>query len=856
MSEKEMDAGQLELLIVDDSDINRAILVAMLEEEFKIREAGSGEEAIQILTDHSDEISLVLLDVLMPDMNGFDVLTVMNEKQWIKEIPVIMVSSADSMEFIKRAYELGATDYINRTMDGLLIQKRISNVIRLFGAQRKNLRKSEEERESLVYEKYLLENKDELTGCWSFNGFKKQAEDLIRNHPENAYSLWYCDIKQFKFINETFGYDEGDRLLQYWVEIVTSVLNEEELMGRISADNFVVLTCQSMEWEFARRFEITTEKLRVFFNQPGISYDVEVAAGVYLVKPEDITESSINRMLDFANVAQQEAKKQSGTHFCVYTDELWKKQVRMSKIRKHLKAALANGEISVWMQPQYNYVTGEMVGAEALCRWNHKNLGNISPAEFIPVLERTSQVTLLDRYVWEEVCKHMRKWQDEKMFFIGLSVNISRIDIQEEGFYEYLKELVAKYDIEPSMLHLEITESAYMDNSEQVIEIVERLQQDGFIVEMDDFGSGYSSLNMLKEVPVDILKLDIRFLSESAYDSARGGNILSAVIRMAHSLNLPVIAEGVETIEQADFLKNLGCQIMQGYYFSRPMPMDEFEELLRRQTVGELPTSFHGEGLWNLGEILEAGSSSGFIFDRCIGPAMLLEFDGEHLAVLMANDALFDTLQVDREQFSMQRQDLLAKMRPEYRERLKQTLWEAVETGSSRGSGQSYGDSGWAVGTYRLISSGAYSHILFAMIEDITLIHKMESEVTRLNEEIRSFMDRMPGGMFRFEAEGEQMFSRVGNGLLEMLGYTRDGFTEKFGQYFPNMIYEEDRERVLKEIQEQTAEKDYCSCIHRIECADGKIRWYYASGHIVREDSGKAWFYVMIIKWDKDKLPD
>ena len=843
---------EYKLLVVDDSDINRAILVAMLDEEFQIQEATSGQQAVEILEKEIDEISLVLLDVMMPNINGFDVLKIMNEKGWIKQIPVMMVSSSDASEFVKRAYELGATEYINRTMDGLLIQKRVSNVIRLFGRQRENLRRVEAERASLAEEAYRLQNKDELTGCWNFNSFKRRAEQLLRENTDLPYSLWYCDIREFKFVNDTFGYEEGDRLLKYWVSLLSEYLLETELVGRISADRIVVLTHQNDKWQFAERFMITTDKLRDFFNEPGVNFDVEVVAGVYLCNTEEAHSTTINQMLDLANVAQTEAKKQKrGCVYQVYSEELWEKQSRAMKIQKHLKAAIENKEISVWMQPQFDYVTGEMVGAEALCRWNHKHLGNISPGEFIPVLERSSQVTILDRYVWEEVCKHLRRWQEENRLSVALSVNISRIDIQEEGFADYIKGLIKKYEINPKFLRLEITESAYMEDSEQIVQIVEHLREEGFIIEMDDFGSGYSSLNMLKDVPLDILKLDIRFLSETESDAARGGNILSAVIRMAHSLNLPVIAEGVETREQADFLKNLGCKVMQGFYFSRPLPIEEFEQLLERQNTGDLAINFHGEGLRNLSEIMDAKSHSGFVFDKCIGPAMLVEYDGEHMAVLMTNDAVFETLSLDRELFEQTHDDIFKATEETNKENMKAAMDEAVKYGFARGKARLYKDV-WVQASYRLVSTGAYSYILFLQLEDLTQFRKMEAEIERLNRELLDFMDYMPGGMFRFDAEGDMKLSHVGKGLLDLLQYdSLEAFTEKFGDFFPNLVYEADRARVLQEIKDCTEE--YCNCIHRIERGDGKIGWYYASGHNVRDEQGKRWYYVMIVKLDKEK---
>lgn len=846
------------VLLVDDSEIDRSILAFILEEEFDITEASGGREALSILEEDIEEYSLILLDVMMPEFNGFDTLDAIVKKGWLDIVPVMMISASDAVELVKRAYEMGAMDYINRNMDGIVIRKRISNVLKLFEAQRESLRRAEAEKATLLEEKYVLKNKDELTGCWNFSSFKRSAAKLIQNNPNKKYSLWYVDIRQFKFINETFGFDEGDRLLKYWVDILSEVLDNKEIVGRISADIFVVLTSLCDEWEFAERFKMTTDKLRTFFNKPGVNYDVEIVAGVYLVEDMGTRKLSVNQMVDFANVAQEEAKKRNGTCYCIYSDELWNKQVRASKIRKHLNSALANGEVSVWMQPQYDYVSGKMVGAEALCRWNHKNLGNISPGEFIPILEKSSQVTILDRFVWEEVCKHLKRWREEKRISVALSVNISRIDIQEEDFYDHVKSLVEKYEIEPKSLRFEITESAYMDNSDQVIHIVEQLQNDGFIVEMDDFGSGYSSLNMLKDVPVDILKLDLRFLSDMIRNSARGGNILSAVIRMAHGMNLPVIAEGVETMEQADYLKNLGCKIMQGYYFSRPLPIDQFEALLERQQTGELPTSVYGEGLRDLSEILDAKSTSGFVFDRCIGPAMLLEYDGQHVAVIMMNDGIYDITSKSREEFERIRSDLFQYMEEPYLSNMKDALEEAVNCGISHGRGGPYGDGGWAQTTYRLVSSGAYSHIIFAIVDDRTRVHKMESEINELNRELRSFMDCMPGGMFRFEfdeLEKGKQFTHVGENLLSLLQYeNRESFEMKFHNNFEEMIYEADRERVIREIKEQFETKEYCYCLHRVERGDGEVGWYYGCGRKVKDiESGKVWIYAMLIKLDKEK---
>ena len=242
----------------------------------------------------------------------------------------------------------------------------------------------------------------------------------------------------------------------------------------------------------------------------------------------------------------------------------------------------------MYFQPQVNYDDGKLVGVEALARWNHPREGLISPDRFIPLFEKNGFILKLDTYVWEHSCRYLREWMNRaggEVLPLSVSVNISRYDVYTPGLCETLKDLVEKYRLPASALRLEITETAYMDDPSQMLDVVKELQGAGFVVEMDDFGAGYSSLNTLKDVPVDVLKLDVRFLTKSEND-ARGGMILSSVVRMAGWLNLPLIAEGVESKHQADYLKSLGCCYMQGYYFGRAMPAEKFTDWLKDNEWG------------------------------------------------------------------------------------------------------------------------------------------------------------------------------------------------------------------------------------------------------------------------------
>lgn len=841
------------VLIAEHTEMNSSIMQAMLGAEFDTVLVQDGVQAVKLLEDMHDRISMVLLDATMPRMTGIEVLEIMNEKGWIDEMPVMMMPGDDSSEVVDRAYELGAIEYLSHVMNRRHLRKRVNNVLQIFEKRKQALQLVAKENAKLAEERYRLLNMDDLTGCLNFAGFKEKARWLMLRNPDLQYELWYCDIKQFKLINDAFGYANGDRLLRGWARMISEQLDENEIVGRVNADNMMVLAYTRTGEPVGTRFMQACERIKGYLNEPGITYDIEIAGGVYLVKPEDMKNPDVNLMMDMANVAQKSVKNHMGSSFALYTDAMWTNKLRESKISRHLESAMARGEIAVWLQPQYNYSTGELVGAEALCRWNHSMMGFISPGEFIPILERTGQIAKLDRYVWEQTCRCVRKWMDDDPTYnLALSVNVSRMDIREVGFLNYMKYLIEKYEIPPALLRLEITESAYMDEAEQLIDIVKRLQDMGFVVEMDDFGSGYSSLNMLKEVPVDVLKLDMKFLSEKG-DESRGGSILSAIIRLAHTLEIPVIAEGVETFEQANFLKNLGCKIMQGYCFSKPLPLEEFEKLIDGQRVGDIPHSFNGPGLKNLNEVMDSKSNSSFVFDTCIGGAMLIEYDGIHVDAVMVNDAFFEAVGVSRERFDTVRRDLLSVMDNYTGNRLRQILNAAIANGTANDIGHKMANGRYLSVKYRKVSQGAHSHVLFALIEDITTSYEVQQKLDEVTHELYSHMDLMPGGFFRYDADGEQRFTFVSTSMLDMLGYELEEFLIKFNGCFPDMVYEEDRERVMRELDDEIAEGVDTRCEYRIECADGSLKWVYDVGRLITDDTGKRWYYVVITDMDNKK---
>ena len=733
--EKKRDA-KLNILIVDDSKINRMILKNMLKDEFEILEAADGMEAINVLNLYQDEVALILLDIIMPRMNGFEVLEVMNEKHWIEDIPVMIISAEDSPDYVKKTYDLGVMDYINREASPMIIRKRVSNTIRLFSKQKKMLHLMELQNAKLLEQNQKMHYLDELTGCFNFEGFKLKTLQLFSERTGKKYAIVFGNIKGFKFINEEFGYETGDQLICQWAHIISSDVSEGEACARMSADNMVALLAYESEEQLFWRVQENNNKIKGLLNHINCKYEVEIAVGIYVLNDKDMEQGNISRMLDCANMAQKSIKNQSGGRIAFYDDSLWAKQVREQEICRYLRDSMEQRTIKVWFQPQYDYGNGRIIGAEALSRWNHPTLGEIYPGEYIPILEEKGLIFHFDRYIWEECCRYMRQWMDlyGKMIAVSFSVNVSRIDAGDVNFYAELERLVEKYQIPRGMLHLEITEGSYMNQPEKLIEVVTYLQTMGYVVEMDDFGSGYSSLNMLKDVPVDILKIDLRFLDD-AHNSFRGGMILNSVIRMAQWLDIPVIAEGVETKEQADFLKNMGCNLMQGYFFAQPLPAEEFEIVLRDTLLESFNYNFQGDALYNISEFLDSRSKSSFIFNECIGGAILLEFSEENLSPILVNDAFFEVIAIERSKCTKYRNHLIAFFNEKNAEIARNTLREAGQKGVSSCELFVEDSQRWISCSCRCISSGTKGQVIFVLVEDVTSHHTMEEEIRHLEKE-------------------------------------------------------------------------------------------------------------------------
>lgn len=459
---------------------------------------------------------------------------------------------------------------------------------------------------------------DELTGLMTRKSYCAKIDEIIAKNPGKAFAVYYFDLLKFKAINDRFGYAEGDKVL---IHIANTLNGYSPLIlasCRVGSDHFSLLADVTDVSPDAFILGLLEE-----IESYDLPFDINCNAGAYLVQHGD---EHGRRMLDKAMMAQNAIKGNFTRKLNYYTDKLRDEMLSEQEITGLMNTALEEGQFLVYYQPQYNHATGMIVGAEALVRWLHPERGLVPPAHFIPMFEKNGFIVLLDLYVFEQTCRFLRRSQDAGIAIVPISVNFSVDDIYAHDFVDKLEAIREKHGVLPRHLRIELTERLLINSSKTVNTVLHQLHERGYLIELDDFGSGYSSLNTLKDLDVDIIKLDMMFLS-GPDGSGRGGTILSSVINMAKWLKMPVIAEGVETREQADFLRSIGCNYMQGYLYARPLPENEYEKLLSASKVGSMLPPMELIDTMNAANFWDPTSQETLIFNNFVGGAAILRYD-------------------------------------------------------------------------------------------------------------------------------------------------------------------------------------------------------------------------------------
>lgn len=544
------------VLIVDDSQVNRSILKRILAGRYETLEAADGQAALDVVRERGESLSAILLDLIMPGMDGFSFLDSLREEQAQGRIPVIVMTGEDGEDTEVRALRCGATDFLNKPYRPQIILARLENIIQL--------------RETAALVGRV--ERDRLTGLYNQEGFYEQLERRLLSDPERALVLVAMDIGNFKLVNDLYGEPAGDELLAALGRSIQNSFGETgALLARKTGDQFLFAFPEGA----VDRLLLEREG-RKWVRENALDLELPLRFGAYQI--QGLTEP-VSVMCDNAKLAADSIRGRYDVHFAVYDSSMRSQLLSDQQLADSLEESLRDGRFEAWYQPKWDPRTGKVVGAEALVRWNHPQRGPLSPDQFIPLFEKNRLITRLDRFMWERVCADLAAWQAAGRPAVPVSVNVSRVDVYDRRLPLRFQILTRKLGVDPALLPLEITESAYGDDPVQLADTVAELRRLGFPVEMDDFGSGYSSLNMLTELPLDGLKLDMKFMRNLGRDE-RGTKFLGHLMQMVMDLGLTITAEGVETAEQAAFLREMGCPRAQGLYYSGALPREEFEAFL------------------------------------------------------------------------------------------------------------------------------------------------------------------------------------------------------------------------------------------------------------------------------------
>ena len=557
--------GKRLILVADDEFINREVLRAVLMADYELEFAENGEVALAKMRENSDTLSLVLLDLQMPMMSGIEVLREAKADPQISQIPILVVTADQKAEV--ECLTLGAADFVPKPYpDPDVILARVLKTIEL-SEDRQIIRQTE---------------RDALTGLYNREYFYRYAEQYDQFHKESGMDAIVVDVNHFHMINERFGNAHGDAVLKLIGQSLVSQVNGlGGIVCRRESDIFLVYCPHGLD--YAELLERTTAHSS---QLDGKDTHIWLRMGVYANVDKSL---DVVRRFDRAKMASDTVRGSFTTQIGYYDKELHEREIYEERLIEGFDEAIREHQFTVHFQPKFD-IQPEipvLASAEALVRWNHPEMGMIVPGIFIPLFEENGLIQTLDLYVWRETAARIREWHDRFGFAVPVSVNVSRIDMYDPHLVETLLEVLAENDLAPADLLLEITESAYTQDSDQIIATVNKLRRLGFNVEMDDFGTGYSSLNMISTLPIDALKMDMQFI-RTAFSEDGDTKMLEVVIDIADYLSIPVIAEGVETEDQMLALRDMGCDYVQGYYFSRPVPADEYERFLieRKEVAG------------------------------------------------------------------------------------------------------------------------------------------------------------------------------------------------------------------------------------------------------------------------------
>ena len=550
-------------IIIADDDPSILLLLRhiLTEDNYDVTEARSGLEAIELCREYAYD--LAIFDFVMPDVDGLSACKEVT-MQSASPPPVLIITSLDDDNSVSNAFNAGAIDFITKPINWSVFRQRVKRIV-----------EGEKNRKRIK----RLEFHDTLTGLPNRTLLLDRLESACLRAERNKtmLALLMVDIDNLKLINEALGHKNGDKIIQSVASRLSKTIRNTDTLSRSGGDEFILIIENIQHLEdaglMAAKFSRTIEHKLTIMDQ-----EIHIKASIGLsLYPED--GKDIGNLLSHADAALYRAKKQGGNLYEFYSPDLGKEAHRRLKLENSLRQAIEADDLIVYYQPKVNLVNGQAEGMEALVRWKHPEHGIIPPDEFIPIAEETGLIIPLGEMVIEKACRQFKQWQRENIPVTNLSINVSARQFKEQNLVPLLQSVLNKYQLDASHIELELTESTLLKNEDQAENILSQLHQMGIKISIDDFGTGYASLSYLKKLPIDILKIDKSFTDGILHDPDDIA-IVNAIYGLATGLGLTLVAEGIETPEQLEKIKELGVHYGQGYFWSPPLPANQYPDLL------------------------------------------------------------------------------------------------------------------------------------------------------------------------------------------------------------------------------------------------------------------------------------
>ncbi len=936
------------MLLADDSKINRVMLNEIFKDSFKIYEAENGEDALNLLNDLKTQIDIILLDIVMPKINGIDFLMLKSKNPELNDIPVVVITAAGDPENELKAFDLGAVDFISIPFNSGIVRQRVLNIVsnsdrkmterenlilkrqnkaqkqlqtildNMLGGvaltefrpngdivnlyeskgfdklneyiiiddistfdfvhttDRKTIRKLTQDAlksntsfdiDFQVYSKSkeikwinLKGNKidysskypvlltisdditrsknneeeiryraeyDKLTDIYNQETFYSRTSDMINEYPQTQFVIIYWNIERFKIINDLLGTNTGDKMLYDMGQHLKAIAGNEGTYGRIAADHFAV--CINKKYLDVKELSKQSEH---FFDDIIPNFTATVCFGIYDVEDPNVP---VEHMCDRANLALQKVKGDYSVHYAYYDKTLRDTLIAEQEIYSDMTVALKEHQFEIYVQPIIDINNKSVDSGEVLIRWNHPEKGLIPPNDFIPLFEKNGFIKELDYFVWEEACKLISEREKNHLRNIPISVNISRVNVQNPNLCNLIIGLTKKYNVDPKMLKLEITESAYIDNPQELLEKSVYLQSKGFTLSMDDFGSGYSSLNNLKDFPVDILKIDMQFLG-GANISSRSGIIITSVINMAKRLNIQTIAEGVETKAHVEFLDSIGCDRLQGYYFSRPVPVSDFNEFSERRI--DFSSNYYSliKNTSDFDFLKSRNSASYLLFSKMSYGIAVFSLKQDTFRLIYANDSYLqmtgcsanESPETKETYYSISDTDHLKKLQEAAELTVKDKKERTVILEHSVRNGRKL-----IKADISYFDGNREQALISVNASDITDITEMQSKLNALSLEVNKSknsiidtLDNLPCAVMELESTGGAYeIAYYNNYAANVLGYTTEEFNAEIVKNPIKLVYDDDKAYAELLMEYYVRIQDYTNYELRMVKRDGTVIW-------------------------------